>query len=196
MAIKYKNLSSFNNTYPTTKVNFENNFESIAGSIIRRAKEDSISFDKKNVDDIKSYDKVSFRFIVRLETGEEWTSKSLKDDLERALHVDSNPYFNRFTVPIVELNSTELTSYPFLDKFNAAELYAEVNVEETISSIEKLLLHIDWLVKQEPIELRSTKLEKELKDGTPGIGKWNVHTDPDGKFGMEYADLLKSIGND
>lgn len=136
------------------------------------------------------FDEIQIRFIVEFDDGELWTSPLLYNDLLDA-YTHGNPYFNLNAVPKVNLNSTTLINLWEADNLLLPQRYAEVDVERSITTKKKILNHIDWMVKQQPVELRPSSDTKTLNDGTEGIGFWQVNTTD--SLGSEFYEELKEL---
>lgn len=209
----YTRLENLRNTYPaqtTTDLNNVKSFYSKEEGFVRKYGKDRTNayldfktypLDKLQCLDPSIYPYVDFKFIVQFydeDAGfiEEWTSYSFKELLKKAL-ADGNPYFNKFTVPIVPINYGELKNHHRINKLAIGELYSETKVTKTISTIEEMLLHIQWLVVFTE-SFRNTEFGKILDEPIypiDGIGSWITTHNPNGTFGFEWADYLKDTFN-
>lgn len=210
----YIQLQNLRNTYPVETATDLNNVKSFyskeEGYVRKYGKDKSNSYidfktypiNKINVLDPTLYPYVDFKFIVQFydeEAGfmEEWTSAPFKKLLLKAQE-DGNPYFNKFTVPIIPVDYGELKNHHRINKLSIGELYSEVSVTKTISTIEEMLLHIQWLVVFTD-EFRNTEFGKPISDPTypiDGIGTYKINHNPKGTFGMGWSDYLKQTLND
>lgn len=210
----YTRLENLRNTYPaetTTDLNNIKTFYSKEEGFVRKyGKDKSNSYidfktyplNKLNVLDPTLYPYVDFKFIVQFydeEVGflEEWTSAPFKKLLLKAQE-DGNPYFNKFTVPIIPIDYGELKNHHRINKLSIGELYSETKVTKTISTIEEMLLHIQWLVVFTD-EFRNTEYGKIIEDPIypiDGIGSYISTHDPNGTFGIGWSDYLKQTFED
>lgn len=210
----YTRLENLRNTYPaqtTTDLNNIKTFYSKEEGYVRKYGKDRTNtyldfktypLDKLNVLDPVVYPYVDFNFIVQFydeEVGfmEEWTSAPFKERLLKAQE-DGNPYFNKFTVPIIPMDYGELKNHHRINKLSIGELYSEVSVTKTISTIEEMLLHIQWMVVFTD-SFRNTESGKALTDPIypiDGIGTYITNHNPEGTFGMGWSDYLKQTLND
>jgi hypothetical protein len=210
----YTRLENLRNTYPaqtTTDLNNIKTFYSKEEGYVRKYGKDRTTnyldfktypLDKLNVLDPNLYPYVDFNFIVQFydeEEGfvEEWTSDPFKEKLLKAKE-DGNPYFNKFTVPIIPMDYGELKNHHRINKLSIGELYSETKVTKTIATIEEMLLHIQWLVVFTD-GFRNTESGKIISDPIypiDGIGTWITTHDPQGTFGMGWSDYLKQTLND
>jgi hypothetical protein len=210
----YTRLENLRNTYPaqtTADLNNIKTFYSKEEGYVRKYGKDRTNIyldfktyplDKLNVLDPVVYPYVDFNFIVQFydeEVGfmEEWTSAPFKERLLKAQE-DGNPYFNKFTVPIIPMDYGELKNHHRINKLSIGELYSEVSVTKTISTIEEMLLHIQWMVVFTD-SFRNTESGKALTDPIypiDGIGTYITNHNPEGTFGMGWSDYLKQTLND
>lgn len=210
----YTRLENLRNTYPaetTTDLNNIKSFYSKEEGYVRKYGKDRTNtyldfktypLNKLNVLDPTLYPYVDFKFIVQFydeenEFIEEWTSSPFKKLLLKAQE-DGNPYFNKFTVPIIPIDYGELKNHHRINKLSIGELYSEVKVTKTISTIEEMLLHIQWLVVFTD-EFRNTESGKIINDPLypiDGIGTYITTHNPQGTFGMGWRDYLKQTLND
>ena len=213
----YTRLENLRNTYPAQTTNDLNNVKSFyskeEGFVRKYGKDRTNAYldfktyplNKLNVLDPAIYPYVDFNFIVQFydeEEGfmEEWTSAPFKKLLLKAQE-DGNPYFNKFTVPIIPMDYGELKNHHRINKLSIGELYSETKVIKTISTIEEMLLHIQWLVVFTD-EFRNTQSGIPVNDPIypiDGIGTWiTTHNsqDPQGTFGIGWSDYLKQTLKD
>ena len=210
----YTRLENLRNTYPaqtTTDLNNIKTFYSKEEGFVRKyGKDKSNSYidfktypiNKINVLDPIIYPYIDFKFIIQFydkEAGfmEEWTSAPFKKLLLKAQE-DGNPYFNKFTVPIIPIDYGELKNHHRINKLSIGELYSETKVTKTISTIEEMVLHIQWLVVFTD-EFRNTEYGKIIADPIypiDGIGTYTTTHNPKGTFGIEWSDYLKQTFED
>ena len=212
--MEYTRLENLRNTYPaqtTTDLNNIKTFYSKEEFGVRKYGKDRVNnyldfktypLDKLQCLDPDTYPYVDFNFIVQFydeesEFMEEWTSYPFKELLKKA-QADGNPYFNKFTVPIVPLDYGELKNYHRINKLAIGELYSETKVSKTISTIEEMILHIQWMVVFTD-SFRNTESGKTLNEPIypiDGIGTWITTHDPNGTFGFGWVDYLKQTLTD
>lgn len=205
----YIQLQNLRNTYPAQTTNDLNNVKSFYSKeegYVRKYGKDRLNsyldfktypLNKLNVLDPTLYPYVDFKFIVKFydeEAGftEEWTSAPFKKLLLKAQE-DGNPYFNKFTVPIIPMDYGELKNHHRINKLSIGELYSETKVIKTISTIEEMLLHIQWLVVFTD-EFRNTQSGIPVNDPIypiDGIGTWITTHDREGTFGIGWSEYLK-----
>lgn len=207
----YTRLQNLRNTYPAVANTDVSAYYSNNGSYITRygldktnvyVNYDNFSLETLQVLNPQDYPYVDFSFIVQFqdeETGtiEEWTSAPFKKLLEEAAK-ENNPYFNRYSVAIIPLNFTDLKNHHKRNKLVIGEKYAEVEVTKTISTIEDMLLHIQWLTVFTD-QFRNTTTGIRIDDPKypiDGIGNFISKHNPTGTFGFEWSTLLKKALND
>ena len=206
--MEYKKLQELRNLYPSDEQNIADSFTSDGTNIRYTGKypEGYNKIDKDHFIDFQIIDfnsisnaplhyddSLSIRFIVEFVDGDNtqrWTSKALKDDLEAALS-EPNPYFNvdkygKLPVTIASVNFEKLKKYWRSKKFDIPERYAEVRITDTITTIEDMLKHIDWIV--------STKdVDDELRE-VETFGAWSLYTGQDG-LGFQYSQAIDDLDN-
>ena len=207
----YTRLQNLRNTYPAVANTDVSAYYSNNGSYITRygldkknvyVNYDNFSLETLQVLNPQDYPYVDFSFIVQFqdeETGtiEEWTSAPFKKLLEEAAK-ENNPYFNRYSVAVIPLNFTDLKNHHKRNKLVIGEKYAEVEVTKTISTIEDMLLHIQWLTVFTD-QFRNTTTGIRINDPKypiDGIGKFISKHNPTGTFGFEWDTLFKKALND
>lgn len=139
----------------------------------------------------------TFQFIVDIGDGRYYTTQSFKNKLVAAEKA-GNKYLSVKTAPIIELDGNSLLSYGLRNKFKIGEQYSEVVVTDTISGVDDILIHIDWLVTQGK-EFRNTEKGKPISIAgkqIDGIGKWEINHDSEGSFGFEYEEALNRTKED
>jgi hypothetical protein len=195
--MEYKRLQELRNTYPTDPDNISKSFVSndITITYTGKYEQNFITFEVINFNGINSSQLYvsdilddTFGFIVQFnddDSVEQWTSKKLKDDLESAI-VEPNPYFNKLKVPIAIVDMTKLKKYWKSKKFDIPEKYAEVRITDTITTINDMLTHINWIVSTKPTddELRSVST----------FGAWSLYTGESG-FGFQYSNDIDDLDN-
>jgi hypothetical protein len=207
----YKRLQNLRNSYPATTNTDVSAYYDDNGSFIRRYGRDknnayvdlfTYQIDKiRTLDPIK-YPYVDFSFIVQFvdeENGfiEEWTSAPFKKLLEEAKK-EKNPYFNKHTVAVIPLDYGDLRNHHRKNKLVIGEKYAEVEITKTISTIEDMILHIQWLTVFTD-QFRSTNVGTTINDPKypiDGIGSWINNHNPIGTYGFEWDTLLKQTLKD
>ena len=159
----YTRLENLRNTYPaqtTTDLNNIKTFYSKEEGFVRKyGKDKSNSYidfktypiNKINVLDPIIYPYIDFKFIIQFydkEAGfmEEWTSAPFKKLLLKAQE-DGNPYFNKFTVPIIPIDYGELKNAPVL-----ARTIVEAREDRPIKTTDELK---EVLVKYLPERVRN-----------------------------------------
>jgi hypothetical protein len=88
----------------------------------------------------------TFRVIFSVD-GQLYGSSTLLSEIQSS----GNPYINKSSLPIVELNSEDLKSDV---DFTARENYSEATVTENLISTEDFAKHISWLLDSSQKELR------------------------------------------
>jgi hypothetical protein len=207
----YKRLQNLRNSYPAkTPVEVSAYYEN-KGNYIRRTGIDkdnayvdlyTYPIDKLRTLDPKQYPYVDFSFILQFvdeKNGfiEEWTSAPFKKLLEEAKK-ENNPYFNKHSVAVVPLDYGDLKDHHRKNKFTIGEKYAEVEVTKTISTIEEMILHIQWLTVFTD-QFRNTNLGTSINDPIypiEGIGNWISKHNANGTYGFEWDEYLKQTLND
>lgn len=128
------------------KEDLRNQYGTYSGNtIIGNYTENQITLDETNIGDITPVPG-NFRVIFSID-GQLYGSSTLLSEIQSS----NNPYINKSSLPIVELNSSDLKSdIDFSDREN----YAEVSVTENLSSVEDLTKHISWLLDSSQKELR------------------------------------------
>ena len=212
--MKYKRLQDLRNTYPATTTDELNNVQRYYakenGYVRRFGRDTEVAFldyktypiDKLQTLDPSVYPNVDFSFIIQFideSEGfmEEWTSYPFKKLLLQAQE-DGNPYFNKYTVPIIPIDYGTLKDHHRKNKLAIGEAYSEVTVTKTIASIEEMILHIHWLTVFTE-ELRNTEVGNRINDAKypiDGIGSWVSTHDKTGDFGFGWEDLLKQTLTD
>jgi hypothetical protein len=207
----YIRLNNLRNTYPAVSNTDASPYYDDNGNYITRYGLDKqnvyLNYDKFSLETLQvlnpiDYPYVDFAFIVQFfddETGviEEWTSAPFKKLLEEALK-ENNPYFNRYSVTIIPINYGELKNHHKKNKFAIGEKYAEVEVTKTISSIEEMLLHIQWLTVFTD-QFRNTNSGIKINDPKypiDGIGNWKSVHNPKGDYGFGWSKYVKQTLND
>lgn len=207
----YTRLQNLRNTYPAVQNTDVSAFYEDKGEYIRRYGIDrdnayidlfTYPIDKIRTLDPVEYPYVDFAFILQFvdeENGfiEEWTSAPFKKLLEEAKK-EKNPYFNKHTVAVIPLDYGDLKNYHRKNKFSIGEKYAEVDITKTISTIEDMILHIQWLTVFTD-EFRSTNVGTRISDPKypiDGIGSWSSYHDSTGTLGFEWSTLLKDTLTD
>jgi hypothetical protein len=207
----YKRLPNLRNSYPAETNTDVSAFYEDKGEYIRRYGIDrdnayidlfTYPIDKIRTLDPADYPYVDFAFILQFvdeENGfiEEWTSAPFKKLLEEAKK-EKNPYFNKHSVAVIPLDYGDLKNYHRRNKFSIGEKFAEVEITKTISTIEDMILHIQWLTVFTD-QFRSTNVGARINDPKypiDGIGSWNSYHDPTGTFGFEWSTLLKDTLSD
>lgn len=116
-----------------------------------------------------------FRVIFSID-GQLYGSSTLLSEIESS----NNPYIKKSSLPIVELNSSDLKSD--ID-FSARENYAEVSVTENLNSVEDLSKHISWLLDSSQKELR-----KPAQDyGSYGVSISSYSPESDSGLGFQFS---------
>lgn len=128
------------------KEDLRNQYGTYSGNtIIGNYSENQIELDPTDIGDIIPITG-DFRVIFSID-GQLYGSSTLLSEIESS----NNPYIKKSSLPIVELNSSDLKSD--ID-FSARENYAEVSVTENLNSVEDLSKHISWLLDSSQKELR------------------------------------------
>jgi hypothetical protein len=207
----YTRLQNLRNSYPAVTNTDVSAYYEDKGEYIRRYGVDknnayidlfNYQIDKiRTLDPIK-YPYVDFAFILQFvdeENGfiEEWTSAPFKKLLEEAKK-EKNPYFNKHTVAVIPIDYGDLKNHHRKNKLVIGEKYAEVEITKTISTIEDMILHIQWLTVFTD-QFRSTNVGTKINDPKypiDGIGSWiNKHSST-GTYGFEWDKLLKQTLKD
>jgi len=207
----YKRLQNLRNSYPAVSNTDVSAYYEDKGEYIRRYGVDknnayidlfTYQIDKiRTLDPIK-YPYVDFAFILQFvdeENGfiEEWTSAPFKKLLEEAKK-EKNPYFNKHTVAVIPIDYGDLRNHHRKNKLVIGEKYSEVEITKTISTIEDMILHIQWLTVFTD-QFRSTNVGSKINDPKypiDGIGSWISKHNPAGSYGFEWDTLLKQTLND
>lgn len=163
---------------------------------------DTYPLDKLKTLDPTLYPYVDFQFIIQFydeDAGfmEEWTSAPFKKLLELAVK-ENNPYFNKFTVPIIPLNYGELKDYHRTNQFAIAEKYVETDVTKTIATIEEMIIHIQWLSVFTD-QFRNTQVGNIINDTKypiDGIGSWTTYHKKGSDLGFGWYDYFKKTTTD
>ena len=209
--MNYIHLKDLRNSYPVTGSADVSSYYEDKGEYIRRYGIDknnsyidifTYPIDKLKTLDPITYPYVDFSYIIQfydedLGFVEEWTSAPFKKLLETA-QKEKNPYFNKFTVAVIPINYGELKDYHRHNKFTIGEKYAEVNVTKTISTIEDMVLHIQWLSVFTD-QFRSTNSGTKINDPNypiEGIGNWVSTHNPKGDYGFGWSNYIKQTLND
>jgi hypothetical protein len=209
--MNYKRLSSLRNSYPAVSNTDVSSYYEDKGEYTRRYGNDrdnayidlfTYPIDKIQTLDPVTYPYVDFSFIVQFydeKEGfvEEWTSAPFKKLLEEAKK-EKNPYFNKFTVAVIPIDYGDLKNHHRKNKLAIGEKYAEVEVTKTISTIEDMLLHIQWLSVFTD-QFRSTNVGNKIDDPKypiDGIGSWVSKHNPTGDFGVGWDKYLKQTLED
>lgn len=196
----YKGISRIRDTYPGTPDTVTESYISKGEQIQLTGKfpQNFIRFDTVDLSDIKVPDiqtapNISFRFIVRFKstpggrstpdgqgaTIEEWTSQFFLNDLIKAQQ-ENNPYFTKEKITIATVDFSYLSKYWEKSEFRIPELYANVEITDTITTKEDMLQHINWMVSGQE-NLRPVQ----------EFGNWIVSlTD---SLGLEYSDQIEAI---
>lgn len=207
----YTHLKDLRNSYPADTTHPASSFyEKKEGYIRRYGIQRDISYidiDTYPLDKLKTlsadlYPYIDFQFIIQFYDEsmgfvEEWTSAPFKKLLELAVK-ENNPYFNKFSVPVIPLNYGELKDYHRTNQFSIGENYAETTVTKTIATIEEMIVHIQWLVVFTD-QFRSTQIGNIIKDKKypiDGIGSWISNHKPDGDLGFGWYELFKQTTTD
>jgi hypothetical protein len=207
----YKRLQNLRNSYPAVSNTDVSAYYEDKGEYIRRYGVDknnayidlfTYQIDKLRTLDPIKYPYVDFAFILQFvdeENGfiEEWTSAPFKKLLEEAKK-EKNPYFNKHTVAVIPLDYGDLRNHHRKNKLVIGEKYAEVEITKTISTIEDMILHIQWLTVFTD-QFRNTNVGSKINDPKypiDGIGSWISKHNPTGTFGFEWDTLLKQTLND
>lgn len=202
----YKRLKNLRNSYPAVSNTDVSAYYEDNGNYIRRYGNDKnnsyIDFFTYPIDKIRTLDPiqypyVDFAFILQFvdeENGfvEEWTSAPFKKLLEEAIK-EKNPYFNKHSVAVIPIDYGDLKNHHRKNKLTIGEKYAEVEITKTISTIEDMILHIQWLTVFTD-QFRSTNVGSKISDPKypiDGIGSWISNHNPTGTFGFEWDTLLK-----
>ena len=195
--MEYKKLDQLRNTYPSDPENVSQSYTSDNSTITYTGiypqnfiKFDIVNFNgingsQLNVSDILSE---SVRFIVQFNDGdsaEQWTSAKLKEDLESAL-AEPNPFFDKLDVTIAIVDLTTLKNYWKSKKFDIPEKYAEVRITDTITTIQDVLTHINWIVSVKPTD-------DELREVNT-FGAWTLYTGQTG-LGFQYSNDIDDLDN-
>jgi hypothetical protein len=191
--MEYKQLNQIRDTYPGKPDTISESYTSKEGKtqLTGLYPQNFIHFDVIDISDLIVPDiqitgNVSFRFIVRFingDTVEDWTSPEFLSDL-RTAKLENNPYFTKDRITIAEINFQNLGQYWERNEFKIPELYANVTINDTITSKEDILAHIDWMVDTKNRELRPVR----------DFGRWTVSlTD---SLGFEYSDAIENIQQD
>jgi len=198
--MEYKQLNRIRDTYPGNSDDISDSYTSDASNIQLTGlyPQNFIRFDIVDISniivpDIQISPAISFEFIVRFETTpirrsirdgsrisvEEWTSPGFLQKLKSARQ-ENNPYFTKDKITIATVDFNYLSQYWKKSEFKVSELYANVEVTDTISTKEDMLIHINWMVSGQE-DLRSVR----------DFGKWVVSlTD---SLGFEYSDQIDVI---
>lgn len=207
----YIRLRNLRNSYPVTGSADVSSYYEDNGEYIRRYGNDrnnayidifTYPIDKIQTLDPIKYPYVDFSYIIQFyddTTGivEEWTSAPFKKLLELAKK-EKNPYFNKFSVAVIPINYGELKDHHRKNKLTIGEKYAEVEVTKTISTIEDMILHIQWLTVFTD-QLRNTNSGIKIDDPKypiDGIGTWRSTHNPKGDYGYGWEKYLKQTLTD
>ena len=109
--------------------------------------ENVVLFDDININGITSHDNLgkNFNFLVKFEDDSLHTSSTFLGQLTSEYN-SANPYNNKETVTVVEINENPIFEYSTKDVFTTSEKYAEVGINDTINNKKDILDHINWMV--------------------------------------------------
>ena len=102
----------------------------------------------------------SINFILLID-GSPYTSPQFKDKINRAA-AEGNAYFN-MSVPIVEINTSDIRPYVDKELFKPQEEYATNVPTAQLDSIVEIVKHVDWICQK-------TEIEQPLRDGNGDLG--------------------------
>tara|TARA_B100000029_G_scaffold460865_1_gene492176 strand:+ start:2715 stop:3626 length:912 start_codon:yes stop_codon:yes gene_type:complete len=166
----YKGLDTYINQYPATdssvKEAGETNIKQYySGQTVRGHYGNSQTVNAPN--DLGGATVVagtSINFILLID-GSPYTSPQFKEKMNRASS-EGNAYFN-MSVPIVEINTSDIRPYVDKELFRPQEEYA-TNVPTTqLDSIEEIVKHVDWICQK-------TEIEQPLRDGNGDLGAFKT----------------------
>lgn len=154
------------------KEDLRNQYGTYSGNtIVGNYTENQITLDETNISDITPVPG-NFRVIFSID-GQLYGSSTLLSEIQSS----NNPYINKSSLPIVELNSADLKSDV---DFSARENYSEVSVTGNLNSLEDLAEHISWLLDSS---------QKELRKPAQDYGAYNVSIssyDPTTDLGLGF----------
>ncbi len=155
-------FGSLRNNYPFADLEKQptDSYKSSGGSIQYNGKfkGNSIQFTPNSHKDVNVLDDSSFRFVIHFvdddgEVNSKWTSDKFKRELD-AYSQSTNPYVNIDTVTIMQLPLSLIGNYAKSPKFSIPEDYAQVEISDTITTIEDVLRYIDYLVDNTSTEIQ------------------------------------------
>ena len=121
-------------------------------------KGNSIQFTPNSHKDVNVLDDSSFRFVIHFVDDEgvvnsKWTSDKFKRELD-AYSDSTNPYVNIDTVTVMQLPLSLIGNYAKSPKFSIPEEYAQIEISDTITTVEDVLRYIDYLVDNTSNEIQ------------------------------------------
>ena len=150
-----------------TKQDLRNQYGTYSGNtIIGNYPTNTIDLDVTDIGDITPVPG-DFRVIFSID-GQLYGSSTLLSEIQSS----GNPYINKSSLPIVELNKDDLKSD--ID-FSVRENYSETTVTENLISIEDFAKHISWLLDSSQKELR--KPSQDYGAYSVSISPYNPETD-------------------
>jgi hypothetical protein len=160
-----------------TKQDLRNQYGTYSGNtIVGNYPINTIDLDVTDIGDITPVPG-TFRVIFSVD-GQLYGSSTLLSEIQSS----GNPYINKSSLPIVELNSKDLTSD--VETFTARENYAEVSVTENLNSVEDFAKHISWLLDSSQKELR--KPSQDYGAYSVSISSYSPETDSG--LGFEFSE--------
>lgn len=110
--------------------------------------ENVVLFDDININGITSHANYgeNFNFLVKFEDDSLHTSTAFLKQLTSEYN-SANPYNNKETVTVVEIDSRPILGSSDNDVFTISEKYAEVTINGTINTNKDILDHINWMVE-------------------------------------------------
>ena len=165
-----------------TKQDLRNQYGTYSGNtIVGNYPTNTIDLDVTDIGDITPVPG-DFRVIFSID-GQLYGSSTLLSEIQSS----GNPYINKSSLPIVELNKDDLKSD--ID-FSVRENYSETTVTENLISIEDFAKHISWLLDSSQKELR--KPSQDYGAYSVSISPYNPETDSG--MGFEFSkDAQKPI---
>ena len=180
--MEYKTLTELRNVYPEER-NVQSSYSKENNSINYKGRydENSLNFTIEDLSGISVVSGTSFNFILEID-GNEYTSPQFKSFLENSLS-SGNPYIQKSNVTKVSFTKDELTN---TETFKTREQYAEVGITENLTTVDKLIKHIDWLVSK-----RQTLRDiSEYSSYNLFTTKYDIESDSG--IGLEYSDAIQS----
>lgn len=162
----YKGLETYINQYPATdssvKEAGETNIKGYyTGQTVRGHYGNSQTVNApNNLGGASVVTGTSINFILLID-GSPYTSPQFKDKINRAA-AEGNAYFN-MSVPIVEINTSDIRPYVDKELFKPQEEYATNVPTAQLDSIVEIVKHVDWICQK-------TEIEQPLRDGNGDLG--------------------------